>query len=169
MSKLASHRQILPVVVIIKRWNPRTKVLKVRRKHFTIFWGYKNGYKQYKISWREARASKVSAAARFFSRVCLPSCGWLGGAKLRRRTVFARCFLGNWVNRISTWRVQTSGILIISRVEHLTSLRSNSTDLKPREMYFIFATKPLKKYNKKNRNIKTACFRCPVLTLGFST
>lgn len=49
------------------------KVIKVSRKHDIKF--YKNGYKQYKISPRQPRASKVPAAARFLcSPVCLPSC-----------------------------------------------------------------------------------------------
>lgn len=59
--------------------NPCIKIFKVCRKHDIItllfLLLYKNVYKQYKMSPREARASKVPAAARFLSSpVCLPSC-----------------------------------------------------------------------------------------------
>lgn len=75
VSKLASYSQFLPGVVVRKCQNQCIKVLKVSRKHGTKFFLYKNGYKEYKTSPGEPRASKVPAAARFLSSpVCLPSC-----------------------------------------------------------------------------------------------
>lgn len=96
VSKLASYSQSLPGFVVRKCRNHCIKVLKVSRKHGIKF--YKNGYKQYKISPREPRASKVPAATRFLSSpVCLPSCT----AERRRpsggEAGLPRCILGNRV------------------------------------------------------------------------